>query len=446
VTRAALLLGIASALLLPALARAEPVPGSQGATDSALTVARDGSPRVAFVAADGSVHLATRAADGSGWADQAIGGLPGPRALVVGLAFAPSGSTVALVEDPGGHWLALAEQLPAGWRVRTFARAPADGLLGFGGLALDTAGRPVIAYAYERASHRTWVRLVHEDAAGHLVGEPVTRGGFPKSNALPTVTPVILANGSVRVVEAYDVAAIEWARTKNHKDWIGQYLYANSAGTPMGVVGASASGSAVWSAWTELFPDYNESQLLLTLHQNGERTSILHHHAFLVALRLAPTGPEVAADDYVDLLGVRTVFAGLVLDSTGGGVELAGDLEGYDLDAAGGRQYLLLDAGGLGWYRSPTPPAARVSLSAAVDGGGFSLSGSVTGAAPGESVELWRETQTGSELAATVPLAADGSFSFLDTPPARPLTYRAIYRDPATGLPLASLVRTVLGA
>src|SRR5207247_3814362 len=115
----------------------------------------------------------------------------------------------------------------------------------------------------------------------------------------------------------------------------------------------------VWSAWTELFPDDGESHVLLTLHRNGERTSVLHRHAFLVGLALPPTGPEVAADDYVDL-GVRTVFAGLVVDSRGGSVELAGNLEGYGIDAAGGRQYLLLAADGIEWYRSPAPPTARV--------------------------------------------------------------------------------------
>jgi hypothetical protein len=45
----------------------------------------------------------------------------------------------------------------------------------------------------------------------------------------------------------------------------------------------------------------------------------------------------------------------------------------------------------------------------------------------------------------TVPLTADGTFTLTDLPPTRPLTYRAIYRD-ANGVPLASLVRTILGA
>jgi hypothetical protein len=73
------------------------------------------------------------------------------------------------------------------------------------------------------------------------------------------------------------------------------------------------------------------------------------------------------------------------------------------------------------------------------------LSGRVEGAAPGGSVELWRETQAGPQLLTTLPIAADGSFSTSDLPDARPLTYRAIYRDPQSALPLSALVRTLVG-
>ena len=92
----------------------------------------------------------------------------------------------------------------------------------------------------------------------------------------------------------------------------------------------------------------------------------------------------------------------------------------------------------------PTPPVASVQLSAAVSGAAFTLSGRVTGVSGG-TVEIWRETQAGAELLTTLPLAADGTFSLTDTPPERPLTYRAVYRD-VNGLPLAALVRDVLGA
>jgi hypothetical protein len=86
-----------------------------------------------------------------------------------------------------------------------------------------------------------------------------------------------------------------------------------------------------------------------------------------------------------------------------------------------------------------------VTLSAAVDGASFVLTGAVTGAPAGGSVEIDRETGQGQELLTTVPLATDGTFTLTDLPPTRPLTYRAVYRD-VNGVPLASLVRTILGA
>jgi hypothetical protein len=436
----------AAALLAPGLARAELLPGSAGSPDAALAVAPDGSPQVAFTAADGSLALATRSADGV-WSSQPLAGLPGANPFVVDLEVAPDGTTVLLAEDRASRWLDLAERSAAGiWTVRTVAAAPKNGLLGFGGLALDASGRPWVAYATELSSRKTWLRLVHEDAGGGLVGEAVTRAGFPSSEVLPAAQPVILPNGSVRVLEAYASSTIEWSRTRSHKDWSGQFVYASSLGSPAGVLrGASAAGGGVWSAWTELFPTFDESELLLTLHRDGEQTTILHTHAFLVSLVADAAGASVAGDDYVDLLGVRTVYAGLVFDPSGGSLELAGDLKGYAADPAGGRQYLLLGPDGLSWYRTALTPAARVQLSATTSGASFSLSGRVTGAAGG-SVELWRETEAGSELVSSLPLAADGTFAATDLPPARPLVYRAVYRDPASGLPVASLVRTVLGA
>jgi hypothetical protein len=442
VKRLALGVVLLSALTLPALARAEPVPGSAGARDSLLTVGVDGLPHVAFVAADGSIVLAARSADGS-WAEQALPAATASPALI-GLELGPAGA-VLLIEASDGSRLSLAEQRPTGWQVRTVATAPRTGMLGFGGLALGHDGRPLVAYAYLLQTRKSFLRLVHEDASGRLVGEAVTRKGFPPSSELPTATPVVMPSGAVRVVEAYSGATLEWSRMKNHKDWTGQFLYANSLAMPGGIVRAVADpAGGTWSAWTELFPDYDESQLVLTQNLNGQRTTILNRHAFLVALARTATGPEVAADDYVDLEGARTVYAGLVVDLQGGTVELDGNLEGYAVDTAGARHYLLLDAAGVEWYRSPTPPAAGVQLSAAVNGAAFSLSGRVTGASSG-SVEIWRETQAGAELLTTLPLAADGTFALTDTPPQRPLTYRAVYRD-ANGLPLSSLVRSVLGA
>ena len=121
-----------------------------------------------------------------------------------------------------------------------------------------------------------------------------------------------------------------------------------------------------------------------------------------MSLALSPTGVEVAGNDYVDLEGARTVFAGIVADTTGGSLELAGDLKGYAIDAAGGRQYLLVQPDGLDWYRAASAPVTHVALSAAVQGGSFALSGSVqglSGTPAAGTVELWRETAAGAGAA-----------------------------------------------
>jgi hypothetical protein len=437
VKRLALGAALFLALTLPSLAHAELVPGSAAAKDSLLAVGTDGLPRVAFIAQDGTIVLAARSADGS-WAEQTVSAPAGPRTLV-GFELAPAGA-VLLIDATDGSRLSLAEQRRGGWQIRTIATAPRKGALGIGGLALGRNGRPFVAYASRLQTRKTFLRLVHEDASGRLISEAVTRKGFPSSSGVPTVTPVVLGSGAVRIVEAFSGAVIEWSRTQGGKDWVGQFLYANAFGTAGGIVRAAADpAGGVWSTWTELFPSYDESHLVLSQNFNGQHTTVLSRHAFLVALALPATGPEVAANDYVDLDGARTVYAGIVFDTQGHTVELAGSLEGYAIDSSGARHYLVLDAAGCEWYRSPTPPSAGVELSAAASGVEFSLSGRVTGV-QGGTVEVWRETQTGSELLATLPLAADGTFALADTPPQRPLTYRAVYRD-ASGLPLSSLLR-----
>jgi hypothetical protein len=435
---------VIAALAAPGLARAELIPGTTGAQDSLLALRSDGTPLVAYVAADGSVVLESRSAAGS-WTPQpvAMPKLTSPPAIV-GLAQTATG-TALLAEATNGSRLVLAEQRQGVWTTRVVANAPAAGALGFGGLAIDLAGPPVIAYASLVSTRKSALKLVRENAAGKLSTEAITKLGFPPSSDLPTVAPAVLPSGKVRIVEAYSGATIEWYRAKNGK-WTGQFLFANAMAQPAGVARAvpNPAGDA-WSTWTELYTSAGESHVLLAQNTNANHTTILDTHAFVVGLAGTPAGPEVAADDYVDLLGARTVYAGLVLSTSGTPVELGGNLEGYAVEPGGGRQYLLLDSTGVSWYRSPTSPSARVTLSAAVDGASFVLTGRVTGAAPGGSVEIDRETGQGQQLLTTVPLAADGTFTLSDLPPTRPLTYRAVYRD-VNGVPLAALVRTILGA
>jgi hypothetical protein len=444
VRRLGLAVAVLAALAVPGLARAELIPGSTGAQDSLLAIRSDGTPLVAYVASDNSVVLASRSAAGT-WTTQpvAMPKLSAPPAIV-GLAQTATG-TALLAEPTNGSRLVLAEQRNGTWTTRVIASAPVAGALGFGGLAIDLTGRPVIAYASLVSTRKTALKLVRENTAGKLTSEAITKLGFPSSSDLPTVAPVVLPNGKVRIVEAYSGATIEWFRAKNGK-WTGQFIFANSLAQPAGIARAvpNPAGDA-WSTWTELYQSAGESHVILAQNTNADHATILDTHAFVVGLANTSAGPEVAADDYVDLLGARTIYAGLVLSPSATPVELDGNLEGYAAEPGGGRQYLIRDATGVSWYRSPAAPTARVTLSAAVDGASFVLTGRVTGAPAGGSIEIDRETGQGQQLLTTVPLAPDETFTLTDLPPSRPLTYRAVYRD-ANGVPLSSLVRAILGA
>src|SRR5207248_1487857 len=86
--------------------------------------------------------------------------------------------------------------------------------------------------------------------------------GFPPSTELPSVAPVVLRSGAVRIVEVFSGATIEWSRTRR-KDWVGQFLYANSAGAPGGAVRALADpAGGTWRAWTELFPAFGARRIV----------------------------------------------------------------------------------------------------------------------------------------------------------------------------------------
>lgn len=423
--------GAAAALLLlllpaPPLARAETVPGTAGARDGALAVAADGTPSVAYVDAAGTVEVATRSA--AGWTSAPAGV---PAGTLVGF----DGAALLVESDDSTQiWLAV------GGHATRVAAAPRGGLLGLPGLARTVDGGYVVAYSVLRPGGRSSLLLARR-APGGAVGTQTVVAGYPRTLHPPGAAPVVLPDGEVRVVEASDGETLVWYRTRKH-GWTGRLLYANALGRADGLVRAVAPPRAgVWCAWTELFDGYGESHVLVALRREHTVTGILSRHAFVVELT---ADLEVAANDYVQLPGDRSVLAGEILSPAGPPLELGGELLGYAADR-GGRQYLLRDAAGLEWFRAAAPPAERVTLAAAPDPKGILLSGRVEGAAPGGTVELWHEGPTGASLAAVLPLAPDGSFSTVDAPAGSPETFRAVYRDPAGGLPVASLVRGVFG-
>jgi hypothetical protein len=417
-------------LALPGLARAEIVAPSAG--EALLAVAPDGSPRVVFLSGR-DVVVGRRT--GAGWKLARAGRVPGSRPVLAGLVVDGRGRASVLVEARNGAWLALASR---GGNLRVVVRPRKRASLGPAGLTLDASGRPAFAYALRLASTKTWLRLVTLDARGQLHTHGITKGGFPSSAFVPGAAPV-LVRGRLHVVETYTDAAIDWG-PKAGGGWEGQYLFASRAGTPAGRVGALASSAGLWSAWTELTSE--TLSVLLTLSAETQSTATALEHGIFVSLLVDGGNAEVGAYDWADL-GDTPVYAGVLADVNGPFTELDGRLDGYVRARSGARQLLLSTSSGLEWFESPTRPSTRVR--AGTDNTG-TVHGRVEGVTTGV-VDVYRESLGGRTLAGHAEIAPDGTFSFRDIPPLSPAAflYRAVYVDPATNIPYASLVRTGVG-
>jgi hypothetical protein len=243
--------------------------------------------------------------------------------------------------------------------------------------------------------------------------------------------------GRLHVVETYSNAAIDWGPTARG-GWEGQFLYASRSGSPAGRVGAVASGSALWSAWTEMTAE--AISVLLNLSAGTQSTAIAVEHGIFVSLLVDGGRPELGANDWATL-GDTPVYAGVLAGDAGPFAELDGRLDGYAALPGGGRQLLLSTDSGLEWFESPTRPAIRVSMTADATG---LVHGRVEGANAGV-VQIYRETGSSRAQAGIAELAADGSFSFQDTAPTSPTLYRGVYVDAATEIPYASLLRQPVG-
>jgi hypothetical protein len=421
-------IGLLAALALPGQAGAEIVTPTPG--PALLAVAHDGSPRVAFVS-ERDLAVARRGA--AGWTFTRLGRVPGTKPVLAGLVVDGRGRPSVLVEAENGAWLALARP---GSKLRVVARPSKGASLGPAGLALDRAGRPAFAYALQKRTGKTWLRLVTLDGRGRLTVHGITKGGFPSSTQVPGAAPV-LVGGRLHVVETYTSSAIDWG-PKRGGGWEGQFLFASLIGTPAGRVAAAADGGSLWSSWTQLSGD--AINVLLTLSARTQETSIVVPHGIFVSLLLESSRPEVGAYDWAEL-GDTFVYASVLADLDGPFTELDGQLQGYAAAPGGRRQILLSTGGGLEWFESPARPTVRVTLQADAAG---KLTGRVDGAGGGV-VQLYRETATTRTSLATVELAPDGSFDFQDAAPTSPTLYRAVYVDAATEIPYASLLRTPVG-
>ena len=423
------LIGLLAALIVASPAQAELV--TSQADRGLLAAAADGTPYAAY-AVGRDLFVAVRSPKGR-WRTTRLGRLPGANVTLAGIRVSerPHRYVSVLAEDLHGRWLSLAR----GSRITSIARPEARSSLGPAGLTLDVADRPAIAYAVQRPSGKTFLRLVTFGQGVRPHTRAITQKGFPAS-ALPPGAAPVLVNGRLHVVEIYTSAAIDWA-LKGPGRWEGQYLFASRDGTPQGRVGAVFLPSTLWSAWTQVYAD--ALVVLLTSSSDTQTTWTLTHGIF-VSIAGGENAPEVGAYDWVNLADDWPVYAGLVVRGPSEATwQLDGRLEGFLIARDGSRQLLLSREGALEWFRAPAPslPAIQITMGA-VDQSG-ELSGSVAGA-NGGMVEIYRELpHAARQLVATSPIAADGSFQADGLDPSPGALYRAVYVDPGTGIPFGFL-------
>jgi hypothetical protein len=427
-------IGLAAALALASPARAEVV--TDRADRGVLAVAADGTPYVAYtVGRDLRLALRYRGR----WVEYRAGRLPGADATLAGIKVGerPRRVVSVLAEDRQGRWISLAR----GSAITSIARAAPGSNLGPAGLTLDAADRPAVAYAVQRPSGETFLRLVTFDRGVKPRTRAITQKGFP-SSALPPAAAPVLVRGRLHVVETYTSAAIDWGPTSGG-GWKGQYLFTSALGSPQGRVGAAFLSSTLWSSWTQTGLETGDISVVLTSSSGTQETSTLTHGIF-VSLTGA-RAPEVGANDWVDLADDWPVYAGLVIQGPRNAAwQLDGRLEAFVVGLKGSHHLLLSREGALEWFRAPSLPAVEI-WQGPVDAGGR-MSGRIINGISGESVEIYREVpHSPRELVAKIPVGADGSFEAEGLGSDLDNLYRAVYVEPETGIPFGSLPGVPVG-
>ena len=428
-------------LLFPAvalLAVAAPARGEVVApvdTQAVLAVGPKFAPVVAYTDRRG-LYVARRAPSG-GWASRRVAALPSGVTYVAGMVLDTRGRPSIVAEDLDGGRLLLVRLTAQGrWRVHTLATTARGTVLGHAGIVLDAAGRPAVAYAVRRPSNATYLRLVRLLANGRFRTEAITLEGFPSSSTAPAAVPIRVGR-TIHVVEGVGSTAIDWGPTKT--TWEGQYIFASRFGTIVGAVAAHIVQGTLHAALTLDLPQFEESYVFSLVSRTTQDSTLVFPHALLAALAVPRGGPEIAANDFV-AADEGTVFAALV-GTPEIAVEVDGRIDGYAAIAEGSRYLLLAHPTGLEFFAVPALLPVTVRLDAAVTTDGVTLSGAVSGARGGE-IELYHETAKQRTLALRIPIRADGTFSATEAPPAAGTFFRAVYREPSTGLPYASLLRT----
>jgi hypothetical protein len=424
------------------------------APDGMIAVTPRGAPLVGYVS--GAELLVARRGGRGHWMQQRAARIARGSRLA---AFAAgSAGPVAVVIGPGDRSLAVLRRQKDRWvKTRLTGSLGPDLTLGWPGLTLDRRGLPVVAYTrWHTHSLFSQLILARVGTRGAQT-QRVTAGGWPKSYTPPPAAPVLLPDGSVHVVETYGVSGavgtIEW--TPRKKTWIGVYLSAGRGGFPIGpMFAAPGRGSVVYAAWTEEFPGslYGGFPVTIATHGREITENVVSERGVTTGLAMTRNGPVVAANEWVSadsfsfsVTEPDAVWAGTVTGS--GGSELDGRLAGLAAVPHSAAQDLLLSRpDGLSWFRTRGSLPVHVSLSAEARADGtVALSGRVQGARGGK-VTIYRERSKAiREAAGIAKLGPGGTFALVDSPRIRPTFYRAVYTDPATGIPYAKLLRDPVG-
>jgi hypothetical protein len=439
-------MGFVVALVAVGSASAEVV--ARGTQDGLLALNTKGSPSVAFVRGS-TLVIANRIAP-KHWA-QVKAAAVSPRSEVMAFEVGAAGP-VALVQSEDAREILLVRRRSVGWQTIDVAgKLPPQVQLGWPGLTLDRRGLPVIGYSrWNSSTLNSRLLLARVDAKGRLTARSITSEGFPKSLVPPPAAPVLFG-GRTHVIESYGYRGVlgtfEWVPQK--RTWIGIGLDAGVGDFPVGPVFAGLSpGGVLHAAWTVSLAFIGDAPVTLVERRRFASSEFVLDRALTTGLALPATGPEVAANEWVGpddlgLAGGDYLWAGTILHGRSH-VQLDGWLAGLALAPRGGRDLLLGGKAGLRWFRSPRRLGTRMTIEATDDGASIAVSGTVLGVANG-TVAIYRE-RPGSQRRAVgrAPLGG-GAFSFLDRPTTRPLLYRAVYTDPATGIPYAALLRSPVG-
>jgi hypothetical protein len=437
-------MGFVVALVVVGGASAEVV--APGVQDGLLALNPKGSPSVAFVRGSNLV-VASRSAP-KRWAQvKAAAVSPGSNVMAFEIGAA---GPVVLVQSNDAREILLVRRRSIGWQTIDVAgKLPPQVQLGWPGLTLDRRGLPVIGYTrWNSSTLYSRLLLARLDAKGRLNALSITSEGFPQSLVPPPAAPVLFG-GRAHVIESYGyrgvLATFEWM--PHRRTWIGVGLDAGLGDFPVGPVFAGLRRGVLHAAWTQSLDYFGGTPVTLATRRRVASSRFVLDRALTTGLLLPASGPEVAANEWVGsddlgLAGTDNLWAGTVVRGRIQ-VQLDGWLAGFAVAPRGGRDLLLGGKAGLRWFRSPRRLVTRMNIEATDEGGGIAVRGTVLGVAKG-TVTIYRERPGERRRPVGRASLNGGSFSFVDRPSTRPPLYRAVYTDPATGIPYAALLRSLV--